>query len=108
MTSQSKTSEEEKCFRCEVCGLQETYHYYGKKPPFNKNVTFLEDCYLLQDPFQSWGSESFLLLGSSCTVCKRVVCQSTACSIFYTKRFCIDCAKSQSDEFPPEVRNRLK
>lgn len=94
-------------FLCEVCGLTESYNYYGCKPPFHKDITFLENCYMMKDPFQSAGTKSFLLLGSECVACKRVVCQASSCSIFYTKRFCLDCARSSIEEFPPEMQKRI-
>lgn len=95
-------------FTCGVCGLTELYHYYGRKPPFHKGVTFLEDCYLLQDPFRSETAGSFLLLGAECSACSTVVCQAATCSIFYTKRFCIPCASASMQEFPTEVQTRIK
>lgn len=103
-------SKEEKggTFLCQACGLVETYQYYGRKPPFHKGVTFLEDCYLLRDPFQSDSGGSFLLLGAECTACGRVVCQATTCSIFYTKRFCLNCATATIEEFPTEMHQRIK
>lgn len=106
----SVNSKDEKggTFHCQGCGLTETYHYYGRKPPFHKGVTFLEDCYLLRDPFQSDSGGSFLLLGAECTACSRVVCQATTCSIFYTKRFCVNCANATIEEFPPEMHQRIR
>ncbi|KAK8749142.1 hypothetical protein OTU49_015697 [Cherax quadricarinatus] len=95
-------------FLCEACGLTETYHYYGCKPPFHKGVTFLENCYVLRDPFQNGSGGSFLLLGGECTSCSRVVCQDTSCSLFYTKRFCLNCANANIEEFPPEIHQRIK
>lgn len=94
-------------FLCESCGLRETYHYYGRRPPFHRGVTFLEDCYLKRDPFQSQPTGSFLLLGSSCTACGRVVCQAASCSLFYTTRFCGACAEDNLKEFPTEMQQRI-
>lgn len=94
-------------FLCETCGLRETYHYYGRRPPYHRGVTFQEDCYLMRDPFQNQPTGSFLLLGSSCTACKRVVCQAASCSIFYTTRFCVACAKANLKEFPMEMQQRI-
>lgn len=94
-------------FLCENCGLRETYHYYGQRPPFHRGVIFQEDCYVMCDPFQSQSMGSFLLLGSSCTACGRVVCQATSCSIFYTKRFCVSCAEANLREFPAEMQQRI-
>lgn len=95
-------------FLCESCGLREPYHYYGQKPKFQKGVTFLEGSYLMKDPFQEPGKQSFLFLGAECLACKRTVCQSEECSIFYTKRFCIDCAKSSIDEMPKEMKKKIQ
>lgn len=94
-------------FLCESCNLRETYHYYGRRPSFHRGVTFQEDSYLMRDPFQSQATGSFLLLGSSCIVCDKVVCQAASCSIFYTARFCVACAKANLKEFPTEIQQRI-
>ncbi|XP_023220215.1 uncharacterized protein LOC111622121 isoform X3 [Centruroides sculpturatus] len=36
----------------------------------------LEDAYIAKDPFAPKGHKLFLLLGSHCSVCNNVVCQS--------------------------------
>ncbi|KAG0713451.1 Cysteine-rich DPF motif domain-containing protein 1 [Chionoecetes opilio] len=94
-------------FLCENCGLRETYHHYGRRPPFHRGVAFQDDCYVMRDPFQSQATSSFLLLGSTCTVCDRVVCQATSCSVYYTARFCVGCAEANLTEFPKEMQQRI-
>ena len=34
----------------------------------------------------------------------RAACLHQSCSVFYTKRFCIDCVRSNLDEFPKEIQ----
>ena len=80
-------------FICELCNLKENYHYYGKRPRFCRRVQFLEDCYIMKDPFSAYGSNNYnvLVLGGDCSHCHKSVCQT--CSIYYSKRYCKDCIK---------------
>ena len=96
-------------FLCESCKLSELYHYFGSNPRFHKGISFKEECYLMKDPFVAQGTASFLLLGSHCSLCEKVVCQASTCSIFYTKRLCLSCAKNNESELPNEIlRKNLK
>lgn len=61
----------------------------------------LEEAYVARDPFDP-GLQP-LILGSHCSSCNKVVCVSATCSIFYCKRFCLDCVRSNPDEFPAQV-----
>ncbi|XP_054856297.1 cysteine-rich DPF motif domain-containing protein 1 [Eublepharis macularius] len=93
-------------FECELCGLRVPYSYYGCNPPNTYSVTLLENCYVMRDPFTS-DKGKFLILGSECSLCSKRVCVGTDCSLFYTKRFCLPCANSHLDEFPPEIKQEL-
>ena len=93
-------------FLCEICDLRETYTYYGQRPPFHRGVTYQEDCYFMRDPFQNQATSS-LLLGSTCTACSQVVCQAASCSLYYTARFCVPCAKANLKDFPREMQQRI-
>lgn len=42
----------------------------------------------------------YIFIGSKCSDCERTVCISPECSIYYTKRYCMECAKKNKDEFP--------
>ncbi|XP_022238473.1 cysteine-rich DPF motif domain-containing protein 1-like isoform X1 [Limulus polyphemus] len=95
-------------FTCYMCGMTETFHYFGKRPPFLKSILFLEDVYLAKDPFSPAGEGIFLLLGGHCSLCKNIVCQAEECSIYFSKRFCLSCAKDNSLQFPPELRKAIK
>ncbi|KAG2486011.1 hypothetical protein HYH03_015324 [Edaphochlamys debaryana] len=44
-----------------------------------------------------------LFLGAPCSLCARPVCTGDACSVFYAKRFCADCARANVAAFPPAV-----
>ena len=75
---------------------------------------------MARDPFRA--DPQPLILGSHCSSCGRVVCVSSVslsrpgvcvcvrfsflqtCSVFYTKRFCADCVKSNLKEFPKEIQ----
>lgn len=91
-------------FFCGDCGLSEEADYYGRKPPFCRNILFHEDSYICRDPFSAQASNNanFLLLGSNCTVCNEMTCQE--CSVFYTKRLCGKCSKSAVQYLPQQLK----
>ncbi|XP_071174274.1 cysteine-rich DPF motif domain-containing protein 1-like isoform X2 [Mytilus edulis] len=68
-------------------------------------LSLMEDSYLCKDPFSAEGG--FITLGSHCSMCQLSVCCSTECSLFYTKRFCIDCCKSKIEQFPQEIQQEI-
>ncbi|MCL4131533.1 UNVERIFIED_CONTAM: hypothetical protein GTU68_067156 [Idotea baltica] len=106
MTKENIEKTEDKIFECSICNLKEIYHYYGRNPYFNKHISFLEESYVMKDPFKDRSEASFLLLGSKCVACTKPVCQS--CSIFYSKRFCLNCAKENNQEFPENIQKKFK
>ncbi|KAL4220063.1 Cysteine-rich DPF motif domain-containing protein 1 [Mactra antiquata] len=93
-------------FLCYRCNLKIKYDYYGKKPPFAKSIAIGEECYVIKDPFTS--DVGIINLGSHCSVCQRSVCASGDCSIFYCKRFCLQCVQENIEEFPIEIRQEIK
>lgn len=95
---------ERKFFECADCGLNEEYNYFGKSPPFCRGIKFIEESYVVRDPFSAYSSANnanFLLLGSNCTVCCRMTCQE--CSVFFSKRFCARCYKVCANQLPEEL-----
>jgi hypothetical protein len=92
-------------FVCENCGLSTPFHSFGQTCPFAKSLVLLEEAFVARDPFNP--DPQPLILGSQCTACRRVVCVSSSCSVFYTKRFCIECVKKNLDEFPKEIQQEL-
>lgn len=92
-------------WKCYCCDLEEHYNYKGNKPPFAKHLSFLEDCYIMKDPFSPPGKGEILLLGGDCSVCEKSVCME--CSFYYTKRFCKDCALKNIKNFPPKFKNKI-
>ena len=81
-------------FECALCGWA-TLHvdYFGRKPPFNKSIVYLEDCFVIQDPIGD--PMRPVCVGSVCVVCERQVCTAGRCSTFYTKRFCSECLRKE-------------
>ena len=66
--------------------------------------SFLEPTALFRrDPFVA-ARKRPLLLGAECSVCARLVCTAASCSLFYSRRFCTDCAAKHRAAFPPEVQ----
>uniref|UniRef100_A0A8C8ZF42 Cysteine-rich DPF motif domain-containing protein 1 n=1 Tax=Prolemur simus TaxID=1328070 RepID=A0A8C8ZF42_PROSS len=60
-------------FACELCALTAPYSYVGQKPPNTQSVVLLEESYVMKDPFTS-DKDRFLVLGSRCSLCSRLVC----------------------------------
>nr|XP_027810444.1 cysteine-rich DPF motif domain-containing protein 1 isoform X4 [Marmota flaviventris] len=60
-------------FKCQLCSVTAPYSYVGQKPPNTQAVVLLEESYVMKDPFTS-GTDRFLVLGSRCSLCSRLVC----------------------------------
>ncbi|XP_008701105.1 cysteine-rich DPF motif domain-containing protein 1 isoform X2 [Ursus americanus] len=69
--------------------------------------SLLEESYVMKDPFTS-DKDRFLVLGSKCSLCSRLVCVGPECSLFYSKRFCLPCVQENMDAFPQEIRQDLE
>lgn len=101
-------------FTCSSCKMSEKVDYFGKAPPFTKNIEFLEDSYVMRDPFTAPPSrngtrsftEYFIVLGSHCRMCSLVVCKD--CSVFYSNTFCLICANSEISQFPLEIQGKIR
>ncbi|VFV21295.1 Hypothetical predicted protein [Lynx pardinus] len=93
-------------FKCQLCALTAPYSYVGQKPPDTQSVVLLEESYVMKDPFTS-DKGRFLVLGSQCSLCSRLVCVGPECSLFYSKRFCLPCVQENVDAFPWEIRQDL-
>ncbi|XP_057342269.1 cysteine-rich DPF motif domain-containing protein 1 isoform X2 [Manis pentadactyla] len=71
------------------------------------SCSLLEESYVMKDPFTP-DKDRFLILGSRCTLCSRLVCVGPECSLFYSKRFCLPCVQEHIDAFPQEIRQDLE
>ncbi|XP_065801539.1 cysteine-rich DPF motif domain-containing protein 1 isoform X1 [Muntiacus reevesi] len=60
-------------FKCQLCALTAPYSYKGQQPPDCQSVVLLEESYVTRDPFTP-DRGRFLILGSRCSVCSRLVC----------------------------------
>ncbi|GAQ85900.1 hypothetical protein KFL_002600080 [Klebsormidium nitens] len=89
-------------FRCTQCALEVPFEHFGRRPPFGEGVVFLEDAYTRRDPFSSKATPLFL--GGVCKICSKTVCRMQSCSIFYSSRFCVECASQNIEAFPAEVQ----
>ncbi|XP_035475796.1 cysteine-rich DPF motif domain-containing protein 1 [Scophthalmus maximus] len=96
----------QKTFTCQSCGLDSPYSYYGQKPPNTRAIVLLEECFVTKDPFCP-EKDTFLVLGSTCSLCSRCVCVGSDCSLFYTKRFCVQCVNEHLEQFPPQIQAEL-
>jgi len=100
----AKTSET-LIFACSVCDLKERYDYKGARPPFARQLLYLEDCYVMRDPFSLPNRGQVLVLGADCSKCKRPVC--LACSIYYARRFCSECASNELHHLPVQLHGKV-
>ncbi len=113
----SDSQDAKKVFKCHLCQLYSHYDYHGRKPlerhaaepptTRHESITLLEPCYIIDDPFVSQSSTSYLILGGDCSLCKEMVCAGSVCSFFYYKqRMCYKCCASPEyeGEFPDEIR----
>lgn len=116
-------------FICSKCNLSAKYSYYGRRPidryllskpteqltseqifylnsKKRETIILLEDSFVCDDPFSQMKASNYLILGSLCSLCNKMVCSnSTDCSFFYfKKRFCLDCGKQNMIDFPAEVQ----
>mmetsp|Transcript_51100 Transcript_51100/g.102635 ORF Transcript_51100/g.102635 Transcript_51100/m.102635 type:complete len:130 (+) Transcript_51100:18-407(+) len=98
--------------RCSVCQSVYPYDYFGRRPPYAPSYTFLEDAYLLKDPFTDAATNGVVCVGSRCGACATDVCASAECSIFYSSRLCARCINSEpyrlSEKLPRELGPQLK
>ncbi|XP_017143047.1 cysteine-rich DPF motif domain-containing protein 1 [Drosophila miranda] len=101
-------------FRCSACDMHELVHYFGRQPPFALGIKYLEDTYVMRDPFQPppprWQSkpEYYIAMGSKCSSCSKVVCKDAACSFYYTRTVCLPCGKAELKDWPVEAQARLR
>lgn len=93
-------------FKCSYCSLEERYDFKGTKPPFARQLNYLEDCYVMKDPFSLPNKGEVLVLGADCDFCKKTVC--LGCSIYFGKRFCLKCASSNTQNLPSQMHSKIK
>eukprot|EP00117_Sycon_ciliatum_P033269 scpid69788/ scgid25638/ UPF0595 protein C22orf40 homolog len=93
-------------FECERCQRSFTYQYFGSEPTFCKEIKLKEDAFVSRDPF-SYDRHAFLLMGGMCCICSTPVCMAPACSLFYTRRFCLQCVRQHQARFPTEIQTEL-
>ena len=73
-----------------------------------KSLEFSEDIYVMLDPFSPYSpksANSFIVLGAECSECRTTVC--VECSIYFTRRFCVNCAQYNINDFPSDVQSRI-
>ncbi|KZC06256.1 UPF0595 protein C22orf40 like protein [Dufourea novaeangliae] len=93
-------------FTCSYCSLQERFDFKGVKPPFARQITYLEECYVMKDPFSIPNKGEVLVLGADCSVCNKPVC--LGCSIYFGKRFCSKCASNNIHYLPSQLHTKVK
>jgi Cysteine-rich domain len=101
-------------FKCSACGMIEMVDYFGKCPPFTRNIELIEESYIMKDPFTAPPTrhgkrsftEYFIVLGSHCIICSLIVCKD--CSLFYKSTFCYVCAEAEVSRFPLEIQSKIR
>ena len=65
---------------------------------------FFADTYVLRTTDGTGLDSTLLSLGGRCEECCKDVCVDSACSIFYTKRYCATCAAKHKSDFPRRIQ----
>jgi len=111
----AKPEEPEKIhFRCSGCAMVELVDYFGRCPPFVKNLELLEESYVMRDPFSAPPTklgkrsftEYFIVIGSNCHFCESQICKD--CLIFYKSSSCFPCAEQRLPDFPLEMQSKIR
>lgn len=92
-------------FRCSCCSLEERFNFKGIKAPFARQLSYLEECYIMKDPFSLPNKGEVLVLGADCNFCKKPVCLE--CSIYFGKRFCLKCALCNIQNLPSQLHSKV-
>ncbi|XP_017790802.1 PREDICTED: cysteine-rich DPF motif domain-containing protein 1, partial [Habropoda laboriosa] len=93
-------------FRCSYCLLEERFDFKGIKPPFARQLNYLEECYVMKDPFSLPNKGEVLVLGADCQFCKKPVC--LGCSVYFGRRFCVKCASNNIQNLPSQLHPKIK
>lgn len=86
---------------CQILSIVNTrlgMTYLGK---FYIEFRFKERVYQIKDITQE-DYNTYLCIGSNCSICMEQCCISTQCSIFYEKRYCKNCALKNASLFPAD------
>jgi len=102
----SSSSSSEQIFKCSRCDFSVKYDYFGRSPPFCRSLGTLEEVYIMRDPFTD--DKRVIVLGSHCTACNDIVCSSQECSLYYMRRFCLQCVGTNQNEFPSQIVLEVK
>ena len=94
-------------FVCSICDLVAPYEHFSNLPPkrASKKIKFREECYSVMDPFRPPNQRLPLVVGGKCSECERDVCM--ACSLYYSRRFCVKCVRKYREEFPKELSKEI-
>lgn len=46
-----------KNLECYLCGVSHRVDYHGRRPPFCRQLVFMEDVFCMRDPFAAGGGE---------------------------------------------------
>lgn len=93
--------------KCSECILSYPYDYFGRRPPFAPDFTFLEESFLIKDPFSDLMANSVLCVGGVCGLCEQIVCSSQRCSLFYSVRICGKCVRGNIDNVKEKLPREL-
>lgn len=94
-------------FQCSTCPLKEKFDYFGNHPPKMRDFKFVENCYVMVDPFVPPNRGEYLVLGAHCVKCNRTVCKDASCSFYFGGTYCVKCAKESVKGFPKVVQDKL-
>lgn len=107
-------NQKEGSFECNYCHLNEAFHYFGKDPnPKWGRIEYKEQLYMLRNPFLppniklQDANQPFLVIGGVCSECQKDFCVDPDCSLYFARRFCLECANKNLEVFPENVRGEV-
>eukprot|EP00741_Cyanophora_paradoxa_P021335 tig00021348_g20594.t1 len=101
----TSSSAKEPRFVCYICAFHSHVDARGNRAPWAPTLAFLEEsACLIADPTAADGFPIFI--GADCSNCFKSVCPQ--CSVFYTKRLCLECGKKIAEYLPSEIQKELE
>mmetsp|Transcript_3609 Transcript_3609/g.3718 ORF Transcript_3609/g.3718 Transcript_3609/m.3718 type:complete len:118 (+) Transcript_3609:335-688(+) len=105
MKSSNYVPSQDHIFHCSICFESISYLLFGRQLKKCPSIIFLEDVYLIKDPFIETGLIMPIAVGGKCAICQNDVCMDNSCSIFYKEQYCANCLHTHAADLPSEVIN---
>ncbi|CAD6199843.1 unnamed protein product [Caenorhabditis auriculariae] len=99
-------------FECDICHMKEKSLFGDLK---GSDGFYPAPVFFMRDPFappvrvktRKPMLADFMVIGSTCSLCDRVICFDKACSTFFGSYFCASCIVRERRRFPDKVLEML-